>query len=383
MINNKIIKIGIDASRNRSGGAKAHVIGLISDGDPAFHGIDEVHVWGFKSLLDSLPAKPWLFKHNPVELEESLLKQILWQCFKLQKEAKLNEIDILFTTDASTFSSFSPMVVMSQDLIQYEPGMMKIYGWGKARLSNIMKLIVQNKAMRSARGVIFLTKYSMNTVQKVTGILKNKVVIPHGVGNLFKNTIHFPKENLSKQQAIKCVYVSNTEMYKHQWNVVKAIAGLRKKGFPIQLILAGGGNGASREMLNNEILNSDPSKEFVKIVEFVTPQQMPALLSNSDISIFASSCENLPVTLLESMAVGLPIASSNLGPMPEVLQDGGVYFDPMDHASIELAIEELIKNDDTRLQKAKKAKQLAESYSWTSCSNETWNFLVKNIKTYE
>jgi glycosyltransferase involved in cell wall biosynthesis len=379
MINNKVMKIGIDASRNRSGGAKAHVIGLISDGNPENYGIDEVHIWAFKSLLDSLPDKPWLIKHNPADLEKSLRKQILWQWFKLGKEAREIGIDILFTTDASTFSSFSPMVVMSQDLIQYEPGVIKIYGWGMARLSNIMKLIVQNRAMRRAKGVIFLTKYSMDTVQAVTGLLDNTVVIPHGVGDLFKKAVHHPNENLINEKEIKCVYVSNTEMYKHQWNVVKAVAGLRKKGIPVTLVLVGGGTGESRKMLDVEILNSDPNHEFVQILEFVTPLELPNLLSSFDISIFASSCENLPVTLLESMAVGLPIASSNRGPMPEVLKDAGFYFDPEDSDTIALAIEKIIKEDVTRLRNAKRAKELSVEYSWNSCSNKTWNYLVENI----
>ncbi len=145
-------------------------------------------------------------------------------------------------------------------------------------------------------------------------------------------------------------------------------------------------------MLNEEIKNSDPNHEFVQMIEFVTPSEMPKLLSGSDISIFASSCENLPVTLLESMGVGLPIASSNLGPMPEVLKDAGyhtiisgkwhvagVYFDPKDYTSIELAIEKLINDDKMRLEKAREAKQLALDYSWKSCSNKTWNYLVENI----
>lgn len=379
MINNKKIKIGIDASRNRSGGAKAHVIGIISEGDPEIYGIDEVHIWAFKSLLDSLPNKPWLIKHNPVDLESSLFTQIFWQYSKLEKEAKKNEIDVLFTTDASTFSSFSPMVVMSQDLIQYEPGIMEIYGWGMSRLSNFMKLIVQNKAMRKAKGVIFLTKYSMDTVKVVTGDIKSTVVIPHGVGKSFKDEIHHPKENLTNQKTIKCIYVSNTEMYKHQWNVVKAIESLRRKNIPVELILAGGGSGESRKLLDEEIQRSDPNNKFVKILEFVTPSEMPKLLSNSDISIFASSCENLPVTLLESMAVGLPIASSDRGPMPEVLKEAGVYFNPMDSYSIASAVEKLIKDDATRLLNANRAKELAFEYSWNSCSNKTWDYLVKHI----
>lgn len=376
---NKQIKIGIDASRNRSGGAKAHVIGILSEGNPEAYGIVEVHIWAFKSLLDSVPDKPWIVKHNPEELERSLITQIFWQRFKLKKEAIRHDIDILFATDASTFSSFSPMVVMSQDLIQYEPGIMKIYGWGMSRLRNFMKLVIQNKALRQAKGVIFLTKYSMNTVKVITGDIKSTVVIPHGVGKSFKDEIHHPKENLTNQKTIKCIYVSNTEMYKHQWNVVKSIVTLRRKNIPIELVLAGGGSGASRMLLDDEIRKSDPKNEFVKILEFVTPTEMPKLLSNSDISIFASSCENLPVTLLESMAVGLPIASSNKGPMPEVLKEGGVYFNPMDPDSIASAVEILIKDDATRLFSAKKAKELASEYSWESCSNKTWEYLIKHI----
>lgn len=376
---NKQIKIGIDASRNRSGGAKAHVIGILSEGNPEAYGIVEVHIWAFKSLLDSVPDKPWIVKHNPEELESSLITQIFWQRFKLKKEAIRHDIDILFSTDASTFSSFSPMVVMSQDLIQYEPGIMKIYGWGMSRFSNFMKLIVQNKAMRQAKGVIFLTKYSMDTVKAITGYINSSVVIPHGVGRSFKDQMHYPKETLTNQKTIKCIYVSNTEMYKHQWNVVKSIVTLRRKNIPIELVLAGGGSGASRMLLDDEIRKSDPKNEFVKILEFVTHTEMPKLLSNSDISIFASSCENLPVTLLESMAVGLPIASSNKGPMPEVLKEGGVYFNPMDPDSIASAVEILIKDDATRLFSAKKAKELASEYSWESCSNKTWEYLVKHI----
>ena len=39
--------VGIDASRNRSGGAKAHLLGIIKDSNPRAHGIEEVHVWSY------------------------------------------------------------------------------------------------------------------------------------------------------------------------------------------------------------------------------------------------------------------------------------------------------------------------------------------------
>jgi len=379
MEKNRKVIIGIDASRNRSGGAKAHIIGIISEGNPEHFGISEIHVWSFKSLLDSLPNKPWLIKHNPKALEGSLFSQIFWQFFNLRSVAKKLDINIMFTTDASTFCRFSPMVVMSQDMLSYEKGIMKTFGWKMERLRLLAILYIQNRAMRSSRGVIFLTNYAKEIIQKNTGNLKNNIVIPHGVGDKFKEQVYTPKQLLMETSSIQCIYVSNTAMYKHQWNVVKAIADLRLKGFPIQLILAGGGNGKSRELLNKEIEKSDPNSDFVRILEFVSPDEMPNLLAKTDISIFASSCENLPITLLESMAVGLPIACSERGPMPEVLKDAGVFFDPENSDSIGLAIERLIKNDSERILNAKRAKELALKYSWKSCSDLTWNYLIKNI----
>ena len=41
------IAIGIDASRNRSGGARAHLVGILTEGDPLKFGIGEVHVWAY------------------------------------------------------------------------------------------------------------------------------------------------------------------------------------------------------------------------------------------------------------------------------------------------------------------------------------------------
>jgi glycosyltransferase involved in cell wall biosynthesis len=104
-------------------------------------------------------------------------------------------------------------------------------------------------------------------------------------------------------------------------------------------------------------------------------------LASNDLFVFASSCENLPVTLLEAMAVGLPIACSNRGPMPEVLEDGGVYFDPENAVSIANAVEQIIVDSTLRTRIATKAKSLSEQYSWARCADETWKFIVETYRS--
>ena len=376
------IKIGIDASRNRSGGAKAHLIGILNEVDADIHLLKEVHVWSFKSLLDSLPNRTWLIKHNPAELEASIFKQIIWQYTQLPKEAKFFKCDIMLYTDAGAFINFHPCIVMSRDMLSYEKGEMKRFGLSVARIRLILLKYIQAFSMKNADAVIFLTKYAADVIQKFTGKLKEYFVINHGVGDEFRINV-IPKLFFKPGEIIKCIYVSNTSMYKHQWHVIRAIKILREQGADLKLLLVGGGKGKAQKVLQNEILKTDPYGNFITQMEFVPHKKLPNLLANSDIFIFASSCENMPNTLVEGMSSGLPIASSNRGPMPEVLKEGGVYFDPENPQSIANAISNLLLNDELRIQLSICAKKLSFSYSWKRCADETFDYLHLIASRYQ
>ena len=79
----------------------------------------------------------------------------------------------------------------------------------------------------------------------------------------------------------------------------------------MSLTLIGGGKGRAMNKLLRQVKKSDPYSEFIKILPFLPHQKLPKYLAKADIFIFASSCENMPNTLIEGMAAGMPIASSN------------------------------------------------------------------------
>ncbi len=369
--------VGIDASRNRSGGAIAHLSGIIREGDPPAHGIQRVHVWAYKKLADALPERGWLVKHSPPDLEGSLLRQLWWQYYSLPKEAHEAGCDLIYSTDAATLCRFRPMVVMSRDMLSYEPGVMRQFGYTKARLRLVAKLHLQNTAFRRADGVIFLTRYAAKVIQKSCGPLQHIAYIPHGVADSFKKVQPASEWPVGAEKPIRCLYVSNAALHKNQWIVVEAIAELRGRGYNLELSLVGGGSGRGQALLDKQIAISDPDRAFVSQTDFVPQGDLPGILSKAHLFIFASSCENMPNTLLEAMAVGLPIACSKRGPMPEVLQDGGVYFDPEDPHSIAEAVERIITNSELRKAISKKAKQLAQQYSWKRCAYETFSFICE------
>jgi glycosyltransferase involved in cell wall biosynthesis len=236
-------------------------------------------------------------------------------------------------------------------------------------------LILQNIAFRSSAGVIFLTKYSSKLVQSSCGHLKNFSIIPHGISSDFKLAQNNKEWPINNEEPIKCIYVSPLFLYKNQWIVVRAIYELRKKGYNVNLTLIGGGSGKAKKIIDSEINIMDPNKLFVSQMDFVSQKEIINQLKSSHIFLFASSCENMPITLLEAMAVGIPIACSSKGPMPEILENGGVYFDPKKHDSISEAVEKIIINNLLRYKNKLNAKQVSDKYSWERCAHETWNYI--------
>ena len=96
--------------------------------------------------------------------------------------------------------------------------------------------------------------------------------------------------------------------------------------------------------------------------------------------VFASTCENMPNILLEGMASGLPVASSNYGPMPEILGESGLFFDPLDINSICSCIKILFGSGRLRQVLSKSSVLRAQNYSWPETADKTLEFLSNLAK---
>jgi glycosyltransferase involved in cell wall biosynthesis len=197
------------------------------------------------------------------------------------------------------------------------------------------------------------------------------------VNDIFFSSRWSDKDRFQKDGKIQFLYVSNAEIYKNQWHVIKAIAKLRNQGINANLLLIGGGFGLPQEMINNAIEEVDSGREFISQKDFLPNSELPKYIMYSDVFVFASGCENLPITLLEGMATGVPIACSNYGPMPEALDDGGVYFDPENSDSIAEALKLLVLDKNLRDLVTKRALDRSRHYKWRRCSEETWRFISK------
>ncbi|NBQ67471.1 MAG: glycosyltransferase [Nitrosomonadaceae bacterium] len=368
--------VGIDASRNRSGGAIAHLRGLIEAGNPQIHGISNVHLWAHDDLIDRIGERTWLTLHRVAETRGPIYRQLWWQYAQLPALARALKIDVLFNSDAGSVCSFPCTATLSQDMLSFEPGEMQRYSWTSlARLRLEILKFVQLRRLKRSTLAIFLSEHARTVIGRYIQ-LPHAVTIPHGIDPAFRAVVqtrrHWPLKG-----PIMCLYISNTAPYKHQWNVVEAVARLRHtSAHDIRLRLVGGGRGSSHGRLLRAIEQFDPHGEFVELVDFAPHDTIPSELAEADIFIFASSCENLPITLLEAMASGIAICSSDRGPMPEVLGPEAIYFDPEAPTTITEAIRSMIEDPIRRETSRAASLERSASYTWETCAEKTWAALA-------
>ena len=369
----------MDATNIRRGGGVTHLAELLSAADPARHNIARVVVWGGKATLARLPRRPWLELVSPPDLDRGLFRRIWWQRTKLSQSARAAGCAVLFVPGGSFAGNFHPVVAMSQNLLPFEARELRRYGVSLATLKFLLLRQVQKRTFRAADAVVFLTRYAEQAVTKVTGTLRGRTAtIAHGIGQRFRFPAR-PQEPIgaySVQHPFRLLYVSIIDLYKHQDKVAEAVASLRALGYPLHLDLVGPSYAPALRALDTVLDKVDPDRSWARYLGAIDHDVLGATYREANLGIFASTCENLPIILLEAMAAGLPIACSASGPMPEVLGTAGTYFDPENPASIADAIRALIDSAELRQASASASVERASTYSWEKCADETFAFLA-------
>ncbi len=375
------VTVGIDASNVRAGGGLTHLSQLLHAARPQESGIERVVVWSGRRTLDQLPKRSWLEKVHVPLLDGSLPVRTLWQQFLLPRCLRRNGCGVLFSPGGTLPWLVSlPSVVMSQNLLPFERKEAARFGFRFARLKMALLRRIQSRSIKGADGLIFLTQYARETVfSAIKHSSTNTAIIPHGIEGRFfcPPRPAEPRSALSFASPFRLLYVSIVDVHKHQWHVVRAGGLLRERGLPIEVDLIGPAYPPALRRLRKVLEEIDSAGLFAHYKGPVSFRELHASYHHADGFVFASSCENLPNILLEAMAAGLPIACSNMGPMPEVLGEAGFYFDPEEPADIARALQELIEQHDLRLELAHKAYARARGYSWERCAAETFAFIAE------
>lgn len=225
------------------------------------------------------------------------------------------------------------------------PIMVEIHGM------EYFKIIDSDKVVNKVASV--LMKYSLKNATKIRSLSPkmtemliekdleyNIVEIPNRVNfNIFNQ----PKKNNKLNETIKVISVGRFVWEKAYDVAIKAVVNLQNK-YDIELTLIGGGP------LKNEYKEIINGNTKIKLIEWISQENFVPLLSKSDIYIQPSVSEGMPRSILEAMALKLPVVVSDVGAISGVIRDkkNGLLIQPGDVTELELAIIQLIENQKLR-----------------------------------
>lgn len=359
--------LGIEASNIKAGGGLTHLRELILAYQPEDG--ETLVLFAGKKVLESLPNRDFVLKSGHSWLEKGALFNMLWRIFILPIEARKQGISLLFSPGGNWLFGL-PFVSMSQNMLVFESIERNRFPSFKDRSRYQILEIKQFLSFYFSSGILFISEYARKFILNKYPSLnrKSNSVVYHGVSDRFSKTL----EASAETGKTHFLYVSILNYYKHQDILIEAFRELQKTHPEAELDLVGPAHPAYLKDLQATL---DAAQEFVHYHGMIPHSEIHEFYKQADAFIFASTCENMPNILVEAMRSGLPVICSNFGPMPEILGETGLYFDPTSVSDCHSALLQYINNKEEFRKKAEASSTMAAKFTWGRCAKETFDFL--------
>jgi glycosyltransferase involved in cell wall biosynthesis len=147
----------------------------------------------------------------------------------------------------------------------------------------------------------------------------------------------------------------------------EALPATLRRDFP--LVLAGAQGWRSAE-IHARIARAE-SAGWLRYLAFVPEDELPMLYAGARLFVYPSLYEGFGLPVLEAMASGAPVITSNVASLPEVVGAAAWLVDPKDADQIAEALQELLQNEERRCIASAAGLARSASFTWAECVTRT------------
>jgi glycosyltransferase involved in cell wall biosynthesis len=158
--------------------------------------------------------------------------------------------------------------------------------------------------------------------------------------------------------------------------VVRSLKKLQSR-IPHHLVTVGGNGWDFQEV--KSLVYSLGLADRVHFLGYVSDEQLLALYTKSTLFIYPSLFEGFGLPVLEAMAAGCPVITSNLSSLPEVAGQAAMLVDPHNVEEVAASIEIVCNNLSYANELRDKGRERASRFSWKQCAEETARVYSKLI----
>ncbi len=298
----------------------------------------------------------------------------IWEQRDLLREASDDKVDLLHcTSNTAPTGCKMPLVVTIHDIIYLEKWMIT-EGTYYQRFGNLYRRWNVPKIAKKANIIITVSDYERERIIEGLKIAPDKVrTVYNACGEHF--TPHRDEEQLEafrkKMQLPEkfVLFLGNTDPKKNLPNVMKALGILKKRNqLDFKLVMLDFGREHLEALLaaqGNQALMS-----HIILTGYIPNQELPNLYRLADMFLYPSLRESFGIPIIEAMACGTPLITSNTSAMPEVAGKGALLIDPHNPESIADMILQVQSNNSIRADAIRYGIERASQFSWKKTAQQ-------------
>jgi glycosyltransferase involved in cell wall biosynthesis len=279
----------------------------------------------------------------------------------------LKKINILFSPCAYLLSFLNlwiPNLVLIHDTTSLKEETKKFHTFSLIMKERLLVKIVINKA----RKIITSSENSKNDIIELLKVKAEKIeVVPLAADGIYKlaDNKEELKEILEKYRLPE-KYILNVGTIEPRKNILNLIKGYgrlyHEKKIAAKLVIVG-----KKGWLYDTIFTAATDLKIADQVVFagyVPDEIMPFLYSGADCLVYPSFYEGFGLPVIEAMACGCPVITSNTSSLPEVAGDAAILVDPHSDTEIADAIYKILNDDNLRNNLIEKGLKRSKKFSW-------------------
>jgi glycosyltransferase involved in cell wall biosynthesis len=229
--------------------------------------------------------------------------------------------------------------------------------------------------------LIAVSEFTARQMEALLRVERSRIrVIPHGVDRP-SPAVH-SRENLGWWHRLQPVnppppaparenLVLTVGAVQKRKNIARLVRAFERMppGWKLAIAGSGEGFGAAEEL---RAVEGSPRRGDIDVLGYVSAAQLQALYGHARIFAFPSLDEGFGMPILEAMAHGVAVVTSRRSAMPETAGDAALLVDPENVEEIAAALLRLAADSDLRDDLARRGRERALQFPWSSAVEHTW-----------
>jgi glycosyltransferase involved in cell wall biosynthesis len=296
-----------------------------------------------------------------------------WEQIALPRAAKKAGCQILHcTSNTAPVVTSIPLVVTLHDIIYMESSYLKISrgtGTWYQKFGNMYRKLFVPQIIKKGNKIITVSNFEKIRIGQFFGMDNDPrlTAVYNGVSEHFK-PVSDQKELARVREKYDLpdryfFFLGNTDPKKNTKGTLQAFSDFLKQTRDDTRLVMLDYDHNELEKLLEEI--GDPNLiSKIKLTGYVVNTDLPAIYCQSEVFLYPSLRESFGIPMLEAMACGTPVITSNTSSMPEVAGDAALLIDPFNPQEITEAMIKITTDHSLKEELTKKGLVQAAKFSW-------------------